>query len=95
MNDDVSSDGVDSNDSVNSVDSNSNDRGILDTFSRVVDDQAFNDVFSYSFNVTVNKLIDSKIKYENKLIIDNSVKNKVLTIKDERDGWLVKAEIKE
>lgn len=70
MNDDVSSDGVDSNDSVNSVDSNSNDRGILDTFSRVVDDQAFNDVFSYSFNVIVNKLIDSKIKYENKLIID-------------------------
>lgn len=55
MNDDVSSDGVDSNDSVNSVDSNSNDRGILDTFSRVVDDQAFNDVFSYSFNVIVNK----------------------------------------
>ena len=70
MNDDVSSDGVDSNDSVNSVDSNSNDRGILDTFSRVVDDQAFNDVFSYSFNVIVNKLIDSKIKYENKLMID-------------------------
>ena len=43
----------------------------------------------------VNKLIDSKNKDENKLIIDNLLKNKEFsTIKDEIDGWLVKPESK-
>ena len=43
----------------------------------------------------VNKLIDSKTKDENKLIIDNLLKNKEFsTIKDEIDEWLVKPESK-
>lgn len=67
----------------------------LATFSKVVDNQAFNDIFGYSFSDLANKLINTKDLVKNKALVDNLIKNKeVLNVKDEIEGYLVKLESK-